>query len=897
MEAGRWKDDLNRAECLPSGPFLPLIRHHVPSPRCRPWLALVFYSAILSFVGSVSAQSSNSSVPSTTTISPNVTVIRETSSFTTTTNASAGTQTLAVVTVLPTVYNVTLTIATPTSSTSSLNVSATSSPSPSASPTVLATKIDPAFGVLGTVLILTGLPSAFLGHKNRWTSFFLIGFYTLSLICFALIVKFGILRSVNTPGTTLRGMFVLSSFVAGIAGGGISIFFWQTTKYFIGAWGGFALALWVQCFRDGGLIRPLGIRWLVFIACSVIGFVLCTIPKIHYQVLLVATAIVGASVVMLGADCFSTAGLKEFYVWNLGYRNLFPKYTDHNIQFPVSQAMQIELGLIAAVTLMGIAVQLRILHVLQRKLREIAEEHKRREQQDEAKAAERFSKLELEKAEWEREHPSLDRYDRRDSEFSGTTLLRGGDSSSNPRDDSNLGTRPRRSSCVSEFLAAGAPEEELNRAVMKRAQSPGALPVLDLGSDIKDDVPRAFVSGDTGTSKYLSPKTDELRAREDLLQEILTIRRSIDVLKSETPQSSSGSSSRQPSISTSQQPSFASHARTLSYDLHGTTTLGLSHQRPPRQPDPRARIQSMGDPTLGAHIGYSIGRPTSAPLRDDDWDSYLRDRKLLQPPSGVSAPIATTPIPVVVPAPRLPVPSAVQDALMLRQMRENLLETGAPEGNMTASAANPDTAPVAHRPQHRRTASSPLSSSYLPPTILPPRKVTPPPVLQSRTVTYEELTERHREKLHELQAPLTNATKEQANVTAAKARWERSMAVERQVVTKRQAERAAAQAKEGRRRRSEETPQDTNDQSRDPVTRHTRSKSADKLGTMPIPTARSSSARLSMLKVEDWQRQTAQGQASAARTRHDSGVPFPDSKGHEHRSSRRTTGLPRDPPN
>ena len=97
------------------------------------------------------------------------------------------------------------------------------------------------------------------------TSFFLIGFYTLSLICFALIVKFGILRSVNPPGTTLRGMFVLSSFVAGIAGGGISIFFWQTTKYFIGAWGGFAFGLWVQCFRDGGLIRPLGIRWLMFI--------------------------------------------------------------------------------------------------------------------------------------------------------------------------------------------------------------------------------------------------------------------------------------------------------------------------------------------------------------------------------------------------------------------------------------------------------------------------------------------------------------------------------------------------------------------------------------------------------------------------------------------------------
>lgn len=220
---------------------------------------------------------------------------------------------------------------------------------------------------------------------------------------------------------------------------------------------------------------------------------------------------------------------------------------------------------------------------------------------------------------------------------------------------------------------------------------------------------------------------------------------------------------------------------------------------------------------------------------------------------------------------------------------------------MSTSAANPDTAPVSQRAHHRRTASSPLSSSYMPPTILPPRKVTSPPALQSRTVTYEELTERHREKLHELQAPLTNAENEQAEVSAAKARWERSIAVERQAVIKRQAERAAAQAKEARRRRSEETPQDrdnTNKQSRDPVSRHTRSKSADKLGTMPIPpTVRPSSARLSMLKVEDWQRQAAQGQSGATQTRRDSGVPFPDSKGHEHRSNRRPSGLPRDPPN
>ncbi|KAN0125067.1 protein of unknown function (DUF4203) domain containing protein [Russula decolorans] len=869
-------------------------------PSRIPWLATVLPSKMVlplilytSFILSVSAQSNSS----TSSITPSITVIPETTSFTTTSLTSSGSQTLALVNVLPTVHNVTLTIALPTSTSSRSNATASASSTPTPNPNVLATKIDPAFGVLGMVLILTGLPSAFLGHKNRWSSFFLIGFYTLSLVCFSLIVKFGILRSVNPPSSTLRGMFVLSSFVAGVAGGGFAIFFWQATKYLIGAWGGLAFGLWVQCFRDGGLIRPVGIRWLLFITCAVIGFVLCTIPKIHYQVLLVATAIVGSTAVILGVDCFTTAGLKEFYMWNIGYRQLFPKYISHDIQFPVTQSMEIEIGLIGAVWLMGIAVQLRVLQVLQRKLKEITEEQKRRDRLNEAKNAERFSRLEQEKADWEREHTGLGKHDRTDSEFSGTTLHRGGDSSMPRADDPNFGTRPRRSSCLSEFLAAGAPEEELKRAAMKNPQSPGVLPVLDLGSDIKDDVPRAFVSGETGKASP-SAKPEDLKVRNELLQEIQTIRRSIDVLKSETPQPSSGSSSRQPSL--------ASHARTLSYDLN-STVLSPSHQRPPRQPDPRARIQSMDFSTLDAHVGHSIGRPTSAPLRDDDWDSYLRDRKLVQPPSGVSAPIATTPVPVVVPTPRVPVPTAVQDALLHRQMRESVLDSNAVEGDEAdspTSLTNHDAGRASSKFHHRRTASSPLSSSYMPPTILPPRKTTSPPTQQPRTVTYEELTERHREKLRELQAPLTNAEKQQAEVDAAKSRWERSKAAERQAVTKRQARAAAAQAKESRRHRSEDTTQERDNMNREPSSRrnsairHSRSRSADKLGTTPSSVARQSSARMSMLKVEDWQRyQTEQGQSPSSPTPRNSGVPFPDSKGHERRSSRRSPGLPREPPN
>lgn len=64
--------------------------------------------------------------------------------------------------------------------------------------------------------------------------------------------------------------------------------------------------------------------------------------------------------------------------------------------------MQIELGLVAAVALMGGAVQLRILRVLQRKLKEIGEEQKRRDEEAELNMSYRFAELVKEKEEWEK---------------------------------------------------------------------------------------------------------------------------------------------------------------------------------------------------------------------------------------------------------------------------------------------------------------------------------------------------------------------------------------------------------------------------------------------------------------------------------------------------------------
>ncbi len=56
--------------------------------------------------------------------------------------------------------------------------------------------------------------------------------------------------------------------------------------------------------------------------------------------------------------------------------------------------------------------------------------------------------------------------------------------------------RQRYQSGVSDFMTAPIPEDELRRATSRSPQGPGALPTLDLGLGIENDVPTSFISKD-----------------------------------------------------------------------------------------------------------------------------------------------------------------------------------------------------------------------------------------------------------------------------------------------------------------------------------------------------------------------------------------------------------------
>ena len=674
----------------------------------------------------------------------------------------------------------------------------------------------------------------------------------------------------------------------------------------------------------------------------------------------------------------------QFYVWNLGFNTLFPKYTSNNIAFPVSQTMEIELGLIGAVALMGGAVQLRILRVLQRKLKEIAEEQRRRDEEAELNVSDRFAELAKEQEEWENDHPSLGTHARSGSGYSGTPLMKdfptSGSNEGRVSTFTLVGGRARHASGVSDFMAAPMPEDEVKRTT-RSSQAPGVLlPHLDLGIGIQDDVPAGFITDSVpevgkeakeAQRAQISAELSEIARKEELLAEIQTIRRSIDALRSDTPGiDSDDSRSRKVSLTS---------RRTLSYDLDNAVTP-RPHTRPPRQPDPRGHALSMELLKLvdAPPLGASISRPASVPLpKDDDWDAYVRDRKLLQPPSGVTAPIPTTPVSATMPngAQRLPLPQAVTEALVQRKRRESMLEVsgndttpkdtsdedvpiaaalaGVARGQTKKSQSHtssnipavllqpPGHAPVFEQPapnitpliltRARPTKNSPEPNPNIPIVLPPTRPIKPAaqdtasnmpfilprgnvvaPVPQKaepqRVATFEELEERHRQKMHGLQNPITQAEKESADLAAAKSRWERSMAIEREVVSRRQAEKVAELEREERAKRKPDDGSGKRGSKPGDHSTSTNALSADRVATINGGVnASSSSKRQSMLRVGDWQRYQQdielgvrpdpKGSRRDSRTLASATVPFPgQSRARDGSGEGRKAGFLRDPP-
>lgn len=115
----------------------------------------------------------------------------------------------------------------------------------------------------------------------------------------------------------IQGAYLVAAFLTGIAFGGGSLVFSDVTEGLGCLFGGFCLSMWFLVLKPGGLLSSTTGK-AIFIACCTLGafgFYISHVTRPYG--LIVSISFGGASVIVLGIDCFSRAGLKEFwlYIW------------------------------------------------------------------------------------------------------------------------------------------------------------------------------------------------------------------------------------------------------------------------------------------------------------------------------------------------------------------------------------------------------------------------------------------------------------------------------------------------------------------------------------------------------------------------------------------------------
>ncbi|KAL2794983.1 hypothetical protein BJX66DRAFT_178718 [Aspergillus keveii] len=242
-------------------------------------------------------------------------------------------------------------------------------------------KVTPALGVGGFILLITGAVLALIGVRNLWVQVFLSSAFLTSLGVTVLIVY------VMSPPvrSAIQGAYLVAIFFTGLTFGALAIVFKELAEGLGCLLGGFCTSMWLLSTKSGGLLTATDAK-TGFIGAISVGFY--AISFSHYTRpygLIVSTSIAGGTAVSLGIDCYSKAGLKEFwlYLWALN-DDIFPLGTD---TYPVTRYIKVELAATVIVAIMGVISQLRLWKVVRD--RRAKEEEKRQEEQrqkDEAEA-------------------------------------------------------------------------------------------------------------------------------------------------------------------------------------------------------------------------------------------------------------------------------------------------------------------------------------------------------------------------------------------------------------------------------------------------------------------------------------------------------------------------------
>jgi hypothetical protein len=210
-------------------------------------------------------------------------------------------------------------------------------------------------------MLVTGAGYALVGIKNQHVHTFLSTAYLVALGVAVLIVYVMSLPVSNA----LQGGYVAAAVLSGCTVGVASVFFKELTEGLGCALGGFCVSMWLLTLVDGGLLTSVASK-AIFIACfTVVAFLFYFSRWTRDWALIVMISFAGATISVLGIDCFSRAGMKEFwaYIWELN-KNMFPLGTD---TFPVTKGIRVESAAIIIISLIGVISQIKLWRIVREK--------------------------------------------------------------------------------------------------------------------------------------------------------------------------------------------------------------------------------------------------------------------------------------------------------------------------------------------------------------------------------------------------------------------------------------------------------------------------------------------------------------------------------------------------
>ncbi|KHN99513.1 uncharacterized protein MAM_02366 [Metarhizium album ARSEF 1941] len=222
-------------------------------------------------------------------------------------------------------------------------------------------QLTPGWGVAGITMLVTGGTYTLVGIKNRWIHTFFSTAYMTALGVAVLIVYV-----MNVPvSNALQGGYVVAAITSGCAVGAAAMFFKELTEGFGCALGGFCISMWLLCLVPGGLLQTVASKAIFIAVFTVVGFAFYFSRWTRDWALIIMISFGGATVTILGIDCFSRAGLKEFwaYVWDIN-DNLFPLGAN---TYPVTKGIRVETAAVVIIFLVGIISQIKLWRIVRQK--------------------------------------------------------------------------------------------------------------------------------------------------------------------------------------------------------------------------------------------------------------------------------------------------------------------------------------------------------------------------------------------------------------------------------------------------------------------------------------------------------------------------------------------------